>query len=503
MDNLISLVSPQTKFEFLSMEDELVRAIEVDGKKMLHGVASSTTKDLHGDTIVLSALEDMERTAVGMTIFLNHKYELPGDVGGTVTKAIIKKKGVDQNGDPNYQLEFDIEVEDDNPAAVQTWKYIKKGRKLGLSIGAMIPEGGAKRQKDGSYIIEHVILLETSLVGIPANPKSWVDYAASALRGMVEKATTTTLGNPTLTLEAGRYKIEGSLDGLDLNLGEKPEFAAISYSFIEDEMDESKVTILRTAEGDTGMLQVVMLGSWDLNDPDDRLLAIASSSEEVVAKATVWVETRDGDKITIGDEQPAGDVSADAEPEIIEAGACPSCGGSKGGPKGDCKDKYHSTSSAEPSVTDAKIRIIEVDTDEPQGASSSEPDDVGETLAAPEAVVTAEGEPLILDGLAEDELLKLSFNQLRAVALRSVTELVAAKQALAEEKVARAVAEKQRDEVTDAAAELVQRTAKVIEKIASAPLPRKAILRGIESEFSSSVEAYYGTAFARALADKK
>ena len=62
--NLIELTnSEEVKFEVFSLEGELLTA-SVDsttGKKMVHGVASSTTKDLHGDTILLSALEDMEK----------------------------------------------------------------------------------------------------------------------------------------------------------------------------------------------------------------------------------------------------------------------------------------------------------------------------------------------------------------------------------------------------------------------------------------------------------
>jgi phage head maturation protease len=502
MDNLISLVTPETKFEFVSGEGDLVKASEVGGKKLLHGVASSTTKDLHGDTILQSALEDMERTAVGMTIFLNHKYDVPDDVAGTVTKAIIRQKGVDQNGDPSYQLEFDIEVEDDNEQAVRTWKYIKKGRKLGLSIGAMIPEGGAKRQKDGSYLIEHVILLETSLVGIPANPKSWIDYAASALRGMVEKAQTTQLGNPTLTLDGDTYRIEGSMKGIKLDLGaDEPEFVPeISHSFDLDEDGKIGFTRVQTTPEPDKLLASV-LGSWDLGDPDDRLAAIATAGEDAVNKATVWVETRDGDKITIGEPVESASVEADTEPDTTKAGGCPTCG--KGRGSAGCDDAYHKT--AEPDVTDAKIRVIEVDTDDSssgdgQGASSSEPAD--ETLAAPEADVTADGGPSILDGLPEDELVKLSFGQLRAVALRAVTELVAAKAALGEEKTARIEAEKQRDDAIAKAGELVRRTAEIIEKVGNAPLPRKAVLKGIEKEFSTSIEAYYGTEFARQLAGK-
>lgn len=505
MGDLIELTNEaDVRFEAFSLSSELLTAsVSPDGKKMIHGVASSTTKDLHGDTILLSALEDMERSAVGLTVYLNHKYEVPDDVGGTITKAIIRQKGVDEKGDPNYQLEVDIEIEDENPAALQTHKYIAKGRKLGLSIGAMIPKDGAKRQKDGTYVIEHLQLLELSMVGIPANPKSWIDYAASALRGMVEKATTTNLGNPTLTLEGGRYRIEGSVEGLELNLGDAPTFVPeVSHAF--DLADGGiKVQISRSATTEDGGLDTVVLGAWDLKDEDDRVAAIASAGEEAVQKATVWVETRDGDTITIGEPETSKDAGSD-DTTTKGKKPCSECGKTNCDHDGDLHD-----AAPDPDVTDAKVRIIEVDTDDSsssdssQGASSSEPDDADETFAASEADVTADGDPLILDGLPEEELLKLSFGQLRAAALRATTELVAAKTELAQEKAARIAAENQRDEVAEAAAELVRRTAEVIKKVGDAPLPRKAVLKGVEEQFSSSVEAYYGTTFARALAQGK
>jgi len=503
MGELITLDLATERFELFSIEPDFVQAFESDGKKMFRGVASSTTKDLHGDTILLEALEDMEKQAVGLTTFLNHSYNVPGDVGGTITKALVRQKGVDDDGNPNYQLEIEVEVEDENPEALKTWKYVKKGRRLGLSIGAMIPKGGAVRQKDGSLVINSLKLLEVSFVGIPANPKSWIEYAASAFRNAIAKSQSHALGNPTLTLEGGRYLIEGSLEGLDINLGADEPAPEIDYVFEQDA--EGKVQITRTLTSESGATST-LLGAWDLSDEDDKVLAVATAGDDAVEKATVWVETRDGDKITIGEPVEAAadaDVTASVEPDITDE-ACPTCGKDRGGTG--CDDAYHKE-APEPDVTDAKVRIIEVDTDDKsddssQGASSSEPEDADETLAAPEADVTADGEQLILDGLPIEELTKLSFVQLQTIALRAVTELVSAKQALAEEKVARIAAEAQRDQVADAAAELVTRTAKIIEKVASAPLPRKAIIREAQKSFSADVEAYYGSEFARALAGK-
>ena len=517
MGDLLKLTPRTDRFELFSLEPDVIQAYEdkATGKKMFRGVASSTTKDLHGDTILLSALEDMERTAVGKTMFLNHSYDVPNDVGGTITRAVIKQKGVDEKGDPSYQLEIEGEVEEDNDDAVKTWRFVQKGRKIGLSIGAMIPDNGAKRQKDGSYIIEHLLLLEVSFVGIPANPKSWVEYAASALRGLEKDARTMPLGSPTLTLDGKTYKIEGSLDDLqiDLELGEpavvlgkdgqpltEPE---VDWQFAWDRDNKVEITRSVITPVENGMAEMTkdVLGSWDLTDPDEKIAAIALAGEEAVTKATVWVETRDGDKITIGDPpdetaEADPDVTTTVEPDVTD-GTCPTCG--KGRGASGCDDAYHK--DAEPDVTDAKVRIIEVDTDAPasgdgQGASSdSEPDDA--TLSA---------QPVILDGLTETELLKLSFGQLRAAALAAASQLGEITRLHNEEKQARIAAETQRDAlqserdaVLTAAGELVKRTQAVIEKVASSPLARKAVVEDVSKEFATSVAQFYGEEFARTI----
>lgn len=151
-----------------------------DNKMRLHGIASSTVKDRHGDTMSSSALEDMERSANNnLTIFLNHSYTVPEDVAGHVERAIIRSHPVDPD---IHDLALDIVINESNQRARDAWAAINDGTQLGLSIGAMIPEGGAKRDRStGAYQIDHVELLETSLVGVPANPRSWVEYAVKSL----------------------------------------------------------------------------------------------------------------------------------------------------------------------------------------------------------------------------------------------------------------------------------------------------------------------------------
>jgi len=159
-----------------------------DGKRRLHGVASSTVKDRHGDVITLGAMKKMEQAATGMTIFFNHDYTVPESVAGTVEKAEIRQ----HPSDPDiYDLVYDIVMNESNPRAINSWESMEEGTKLGLSIGARIPTGGATKDADGVFTITDIELLETSIVGVPASPRSWVDYAVKSLRAdMIEKATT-------------------------------------------------------------------------------------------------------------------------------------------------------------------------------------------------------------------------------------------------------------------------------------------------------------------------
>ena len=121
----------------------------------------------------LKAIRQMAESADGMTIFLNHSYKVPEDVFGVVTHAQAVQR------DDVWDLDFDIDVEDENPRALATHKSIQRGVKLGTSIGAIVKD--AWKEKDGHVVIDDVTLLEASIVGIPANPRSFVQYAVKAL----------------------------------------------------------------------------------------------------------------------------------------------------------------------------------------------------------------------------------------------------------------------------------------------------------------------------------
>lgn len=160
-----------------------------DEPMTLRGVASSTVEDLHGDTIERSALKDMEEAVnAGLNIFLNHMYRVPEDVAGFSETAKVARRGKSAEGTPIYDLDIDIAINDTNPRAVEAWKGINGGKwKAGLSIGANIPEDGyTYDEKTGKFSIQHIKLLETSIVGIPANQRSWISKAVEALRDDID-----------------------------------------------------------------------------------------------------------------------------------------------------------------------------------------------------------------------------------------------------------------------------------------------------------------------------
>ena len=172
-----------------------------DGVKRLKTTASSTIKDLAGDEMELSALQRMAATAEqNMTIFLNHKYQVPEDVLGSVEGTAIKATAIPDV----YDLDFDVRVEESNDRAVKTWTAINNGTKLGCSVGARIPEGGYEKTDTGLKI-KDIVLLEASIVGIPANPRSFVQYALKALHDAEreEEETVTTSADLSVNLNLG------------------------------------------------------------------------------------------------------------------------------------------------------------------------------------------------------------------------------------------------------------------------------------------------------------
>ena len=256
-----------------------------DGKKRLRTTASSSVKDLQGDTILPEAIKSAAEQARGnLTIFLNHEYKVPEDVLGSTEAAEVLERGLDAEGHPVYDLDLDILVNESNPRAGATFDAIEAGVKLGTSIGALIPKGGATKNKDGSYIIADLLLLEASIVGIPANPRSWVQYAVKALGGLDD------MDDESVVEPAIEAAVEPTV--------EKEE--AIEASTIEADVEKDSVTLVSVTVQNQDAQEAPPSGSTPEN--------------------AVLDETADGDDAALGDDLTRSTEPTE-EPESTELDA--------------------------------------------------------------------------------------------------------------------------------------------------------------------------------------
>jgi len=190
-----------------------------NGDLFVTGTTSSTIRDLHGDEMTLNAIETMANTAKqNMTIFLNHNYNVPQDLFGSVKDArVVKRYDVESNSEV-YDLDIDVLVckEDENPEAMRAFKAIKRGVKLGLSIGARVDRVSKKkdaRTGDDTYVIDAVKLMEASVVGIPANQRSYLQNALKSLKAAEQSGELVVNHKAATDLSEGDFVSWGSSGG--------------------------------------------------------------------------------------------------------------------------------------------------------------------------------------------------------------------------------------------------------------------------------------------------
>lgn len=183
-----SMDAPMFKFELGTADLPLRASLDPQtGKRRIEGISSSTLRDGHGDSMTLRALEKMAKQAIGMNVWLNHEYKVPRDAFGTITRARVQDSGEREpkTGLPIYDLMCGMDVDEDSEDAITTHKMISKGKKLGISVGAMLPENGegvTKSQDGGRYVFDDLDLVEMSIVGVPANGRCWATVATKSLK---------------------------------------------------------------------------------------------------------------------------------------------------------------------------------------------------------------------------------------------------------------------------------------------------------------------------------
>jgi len=181
-----SMAMPQFKIMSGALKSFTRKDADGTPRRYLSCTASSSIKDMHEDEFTPDCVTRMADSAMSknMTIFLNHQYKVPEDVfGSTTSSRSVVRMGVDG---PVTDMDLEVMLNETNPRAVATYDAIESGVKLGVSIGALIKSWRARDPKDKwaeeGMIIDDVELLEASIVGIPANPRSWVQNAVKAIK---------------------------------------------------------------------------------------------------------------------------------------------------------------------------------------------------------------------------------------------------------------------------------------------------------------------------------
>lgn len=145
-------------------------------KYLVSMTGSSTMKDMQNDRMALTAINDMIDVPSNLTLFLNHSYNVPEDVyGGLYQRPIAFASNA------IVDLKLRAETDTTNPRALQTYHMIAvKKRRLGCSIGCLVTDCDYD-EEDDCLVINHVVVLEWSIVGIPAQQRCWVEVATKSV----------------------------------------------------------------------------------------------------------------------------------------------------------------------------------------------------------------------------------------------------------------------------------------------------------------------------------
>lgn len=289
----------------------LLKAYEgEDGSKRFRTTASSTISDLAKDEILIPAIEEMATKAQGnLTIFLNHEYRVPEDVLGSVEATQMATRGVDSEGNPIVDLDFDVRLNESNPRAVQTYEAIKSGVKLGTSIGAIVRQ--AEKKKGGGLRISSLELLEASIVGIPANPRSWVQYATKSINSLEDGGSSFLVDEDTVLkdVEETLEKIaaeQSADDSTEIEKAMCPDCGkGVSASGCGNAYHKAAEPEVTEAAPDKEASTVSVNVTVDSDSTQD---ASPSTPEPVLAD-----ETADGDDAVLGDS-----ITQDQEPDLTK-----------------------------------------------------------------------------------------------------------------------------------------------------------------------------------------
>lgn len=266
--------------------------VDASTRKTLHCTASSTVEDLHGDTMTLECVRDMATQArtKELTIFLNHRYSVPEDVFGKVFASQVQNSGdKDENGQEIWDLHLDLALASSSDRVDKTYNLIKQDQiVLGVSIGAYILEYDFK-DKDagfwGGLIINRVLLVEASIVGIPANQRSWVQNGVLAIGK--------SLGLPERDIRKwldGKTTIEDlKAETIQIGKSAQPQhlLPVVDGVFQRTDAEGNTAYVLETADGDEILVAPIDEAARALAQLETKITGTTAEAEAAPAEPTV------------------------------------------------------------------------------------------------------------------------------------------------------------------------------------------------------------------------
>ena len=169
--------------------------------RFLRGVASDDKIDRHGERFSKNALARMAETAkANLTLFGDHFHSWENTLGRAAEAAI--------NPQGQFEVVFQLEGEEAQPKIRQLWAKLKGKAKLALSVGGrilktFIEDDGGRQVR----VLDDIELLEVSIVGIPANPRTWVEAIVKSL-----DSGGATPGQPSLEGDPERMGLTNSFE---------------------------------------------------------------------------------------------------------------------------------------------------------------------------------------------------------------------------------------------------------------------------------------------------
>lgn len=136
----------------------------------LNGIASTLSLDRDEEKMSENAMRDMEReiSINGVNLFGNHQHDWENTLG------VIKRAHIDNN---ELNVEINLDNPNTNPKVLSLLEKLRKGIKLGLSVGGAVTkeyESYDKNLGKKVKVIDGVKLFEISVVGIPSNADSFL-----------------------------------------------------------------------------------------------------------------------------------------------------------------------------------------------------------------------------------------------------------------------------------------------------------------------------------------